>query len=231
MPRPPRKRIWQPVSRRLPPSLMLLAYCTATFGFPLPARSQKEASQPFPCQDHPCGCQSAEQCWRGCCCFTPEQRFAWAAEHHVEPPAYAERPAAEGWRTTPLRSQDEDASTPPEHGACCKQSAGKTSSTPSASKTCCGNEGTVACCQHQKPRSSEKVPPTRPSFSWALGLSAAKCQGMHTLWITTGAALPLPEAVSWNPNLVPVARSLTSEATAFRVALPPLTPPPRPFCS
>ncbi|HJT78443.1 MAG TPA: hypothetical protein VJ739_14665, partial [Gemmataceae bacterium] len=44
--------------------------------------------------DDPCGCQSAEQCWRHCCCYTPEEKLAWAHAHGIEPPAYAERPAA-----------------------------------------------------------------------------------------------------------------------------------------
>jgi len=35
-----------------------------------------------------CGCRSAEQCWRGCCCFTNQQKVAWAKAEGVAPPEY-----------------------------------------------------------------------------------------------------------------------------------------------
>ena len=54
--------------------------------------SRKDTSQPFPCMNNPCGCETAEQCWRGCCCLTAEQRWAWAEAHGIQPPDYAERP-------------------------------------------------------------------------------------------------------------------------------------------
>jgi len=31
--------------------------------------------------NRPCGCASAEQCWRSCCCTTKTERIAWAKEH------------------------------------------------------------------------------------------------------------------------------------------------------
>src|SRR5437763_13121407 len=96
---------WGPLRRRLWAGVTLVAYLLAALGVPLPASTRKETDLPFPCQDHPCGCQTAEQCWSASCCFTPEERWAWAAAHDVTPPAYAERPAG-GWRQTPLREQD-----------------------------------------------------------------------------------------------------------------------------
>ena len=43
----------------------------------------KDLSRPFPCQDRPCGCRSAEQCRKKCCCFSAEQKLAWAKRHSV----------------------------------------------------------------------------------------------------------------------------------------------------
>jgi hypothetical protein len=80
---------------KLSVGLALVSF-TTTIGFPLPATNVKNHSIPFPCQDHACGCQSAEQCWRHCCCFTVEDRWAWAKARGVEPPAYAEKPPADG---------------------------------------------------------------------------------------------------------------------------------------
>src|SRR5215469_4629850 len=94
-----RPRFWRALRYRLGVAGVCLAYLLTALDIPLPASVHKDASQPFPCQNHPCGCQTAEQCWRHCCCFTAEERWAWAREHHVQAPAYAEKPAARGWQT------------------------------------------------------------------------------------------------------------------------------------
>ena len=49
----------------------------------------KDRSRPFPCRDKPCGCVSAEQCFKKCCCHTPAQLLAWARRHDVEPAVLA----------------------------------------------------------------------------------------------------------------------------------------------
>lgn len=36
----------------------------------------------------------ADQCWQGCCCFSHEEKLAWAAEHGIAVPALASQPAA-----------------------------------------------------------------------------------------------------------------------------------------
>jgi hypothetical protein len=87
-----RKLGWQ-LADKISVGLALMSFTVSAVGFPLPATRIKDPSAPFPCQDHACGCRSAEQCWRHCCCFTSAERWAWAKAHHIEPPAYAERPA------------------------------------------------------------------------------------------------------------------------------------------
>ena len=88
-----RKTFWRCLRRRSCAGLALFAYLIAAAGLPLPAApTRKDISQPFPCMHNPCGCETAEQCWRGCCCLTAEQRWAWAEAHGVQPPDYAERP-------------------------------------------------------------------------------------------------------------------------------------------
>lgn len=44
-------------------------------------RVAKVHSVPFPCQNRPCGCRSADSCLSKCCCFTAEQKVAWAQMH------------------------------------------------------------------------------------------------------------------------------------------------------
>jgi len=67
-------------------------YVVLMIGVPLPAvlssADQVAANSPFPCQHHRCGCRDSEQCWRDCCCFSMEEKLAWAQQNNVEPPAY-----------------------------------------------------------------------------------------------------------------------------------------------
>lgn len=76
---------WQ---RRLISLSVLVSVCAALFPLPVgwQSRSVKDLSQPFPCQNRPCGCRSAQQCWKKCCCFTNAQTVAWAKAHQVQPP-------------------------------------------------------------------------------------------------------------------------------------------------
>src|ERR1700747_3399381 len=93
-----RRTFWRNLRKRLTAAVVLLAYLAAlapALGLPIPApAAPKDRSVPFPCMDNPCGCSCAEDCWRHCCCMSPEERWAWAAAHNVTPPDYAERPAA-----------------------------------------------------------------------------------------------------------------------------------------
>jgi len=90
-----RRTVWRCVRRRCLAAAALLAYVAASGGLPVPALGgpRKDLSKPFPCMNSPCGCLCAEDCWRHCCCTTPEERWAWAAANNVTPPDYAERPA------------------------------------------------------------------------------------------------------------------------------------------
>jgi hypothetical protein len=80
----------------------LLGYVVAAVGGPAAAPVFKDASRPFPCQFHACGCQTAEQCWAACCCYSPQEKQAWAAAHHVDVPP-APPPADAGWHEPRLR--------------------------------------------------------------------------------------------------------------------------------
>jgi hypothetical protein len=35
-----------------------------------------------------CGCKTAEQCWRSCCCHSLAERLAWARARGIQPPAF-----------------------------------------------------------------------------------------------------------------------------------------------
>jgi hypothetical protein len=242
---------WRSLRRRLIAGVTLIAYLLATLGLPLPAAAHKPDEQPFPCQDHPCGCRTAEQCWTACCCFTPEQRWAWARERHIDPPAYAEKPAATGWRTTRLRDHEQRETS-------CRQCVApdpNSTQRPVVRKPCCANgQSGPSCCEppHRRPQ-GEQVPahscqtaPDRPggqvttgqapckaqtagkgTVRWGLGLSALRCQGQNTLWATTGAALPPAPPLTWSPYLPAVAWLIPSAESPRVLPSAPLEPPPR----
>ncbi len=195
-----RLRFRRPLARRGCAALSLAAYLLVALGLPLPASARKANDQPFPCQDHPCGCQTAEECWRGCCCFTPAERWAWAREHHVEPPAYAEKPAAEGWCSTPAREQGKQEEAP----------------------ACCGE-----CCRVPRTPETVPAPPVPAKVRWSLGVTAQRCRGLNTLWVSTGVVLPVPASCSWKTCLPPVAWVVLPGSTGSTVGLPPADPPPR----
>jgi hypothetical protein len=67
----------------------LLLVWTGILQFPLPqaAPTAKDLSTPFPCMNRACGCRSADECWRSCCCTTKAERIAFAEKHLGHIPA------------------------------------------------------------------------------------------------------------------------------------------------
>ena len=71
-----------PVRRRLLAWLLVGLHALMASGLPLPVMSPptgtaaarklaaKDRSQPYPCMDSACGCDSAERCFSSCCCHT-----------------------------------------------------------------------------------------------------------------------------------------------------------------
>ena len=222
---------WKTVCRQLPRRLCagvtLLAYLAAVVGLPLPAQAKrKDRSQPYPCMDNPCGCLSAEDCWRGCCCLTPEQRWAWAREHGVTPPPYAERPRTTGWRTTRLRDRAQGKPQAVCQGPCCSGQGRPVSSTTSNRRS--PSDKPRNCCQHKPGQ-----PGTDPSASarggarWALGASALHCRGLSTLWASTGAAVPPAPPAAWSPFLYALGWLPCRHDRPLALSAAPLDPPPR----
>lgn len=67
--------------KRLTAALLLVLLSIACVPIPFsfaPPKTGKESATPFPCQNRPCGCRTAEQCKKKCCCFSTEQKLAWA---------------------------------------------------------------------------------------------------------------------------------------------------------
>jgi hypothetical protein len=195
-----RNKYWRAGICRLPACVALVAYLVAALGVPLPAMARKDTSQPFPCQNNPCGCRTAEECWTHCACYTAEERWAWAREHNVEPPAYAERPADDGWNDAPKREQEEG--NRPAHGRRC------------------------SCCESTDGCEETSPPPSGRETASVIGVAALHCHGLSTLWVAAGAVLP-PPPLAWSPRLTASERIDSEDVFAVRLPSLPLDPPPR----
>lgn len=173
--------------------LTLFSHLMVTFGFPLPSpsRKSKDASRPYPCQSRPCGCLTADECWKGdCCCFTIEDKLTWAEANGVEPPEHV-RPLVESRKSRPA---------PPKKKSCCSEAEPAPEPSVTALPTCCEKKTPAAtCCSETsacedapdaecphcavkaKPNCCEKknapTPDTEPGVRWVVGIFAQKCRG------------------------------------------------------
>jgi hypothetical protein len=221
------KQLWRLHQRRFCVGLMLVAYLLTVSGVFVPASTKKLGGVPFPCQDHECGCQSAEQCWTSCCCFTPAQHLAWAKEHKVEPPAYAFLPEnSNASPTSQLVHEAEEAGHHCDHCA-----AGETPEAPACSHPF-GHEDitglTSLCCQKDSGLEFEKTQ-AKPAtgIRWMLGITVLSCRGSSTMWVTSGSVGPPPLASMWSPAMATTERIRMPELEACPLLTPPPDPPPR----
>jgi hypothetical protein len=170
--------------------LAIAGYGIACFGFPVVRHSEKDLSKPFPCADRPCGCMSADSCWDHCCCFSREQKLAWAVEHGVEVPAWV----------LARKVEPEKASQAVAKCSHCK---------PTPTKSCCAGRA--------KPAQTK----------WVLGMLARKCRGQGSDWLSSGAVLPAPLPIVWQPCIACVGNVFSFDALFVPPKLAPPLPPPR----
>jgi hypothetical protein len=189
------------------------AYLFAALGLPMPAWAPARDGQPFPCHDHSCGCLTAEQCWRNCCCFTPEERFAWAKAHGIEPPAYAAKPKPAGWRAPRLRDRAADGEGA---SACCRKgTADPAAKAGEQSSTCCSGHGERA------DRGCEKRPVRMPA------VSPLRCRGLTAAWSAFAGGVVPPPVPTWRASPPLVAVLPVGHTRPRTVVSAPPTPPPR----
>ncbi|MEQ8854638.1 hypothetical protein [Gimesia sp.] len=192
---------------------VLISIVSSLVPLPLSLSSpvEKDLSTPFPCQNRPCGCQSAKQCWKSCCCFTNREKIVWAKANRVEAPAYVAQAAKKESRETACSS-----------GSCCSEKKQHAADLPVL------NENHPGCCTSAKAvtTQSEKTAASNTDNGPVIGLYAQKCQGQGTFWNSLPwAIVPGLQAEVlvfapdiWNPFY---------SVKAPEKALEPPTPPPR----
>ncbi len=195
--------------------LLLTAYLFTAAGVPLPAGDLAHTSgELFPCSDCACGCASAEQCWRSCCCHSLAERFAWARVHGVRPPEFA---ITEARRTRIdlawlLEPPGVDAKTP-SASCCARQLVADAPACCHSKSDCCGDHHE----QHPSEGKSSRI----------IGWKALSCQGHSSNW---GAAVPtLISTCCGEPDQLQVVEWLGPALSdhADRALEQPAIPPPQ----
>lgn len=194
----------RPTAHRLISLCMVAALLAGIVPLPVGSspRVTKDFSQPFPCQHHACGCRSAEQCWKKCCCFTNQQKLAWAIKHQVKPPAFVV-----------VAAKTEQAGVGQRDRLCCEKTKPK--------PTC-----TSRRCRHD----SNSVPTsdvTETSTDVVIASLAQQCRGESTFWNSLPwTIVPIPVDISIEADPVADAWPLISDVSCG-VSLRPPVPPPR----
>ena len=236
------------MGRKVVTFLVLVCFCAATLPLPVatPEISDKDNSQPYPCQNCPCGCKTAEQCWTSCCCFTPAERFAWAEKNGVTPPSYAQRPAsnentvnradsrsANSLTISVIEETKSTCSTPQK--ACCAKHASKTFSKSQGidfgkPEGCVGTatKSSGSCClTSQASNVGSKALRSSTKRKFALSMFALKCQGKSSAFTLLPWTIlaNIPKVLMFESEFGPAHQLATMDPAA--VYSKPDTPPPK----
>lgn len=165
----------------------------------------KDRSEPFPCQDRPCACRSAAQCRKTCCCFTPQQKMAWAKRRGLNSFDVPQTLA-----TAQSRPISSSASL-----KCCSMAK----STPSSAAI--RKSSQPASCA----ATESDAPPSRSKI--VLSFAAQKCQGVEQ----SLCGLPIfliPPIVALNFGIAQPGERLIPAVVRMKTdSLQPPVPPPR----
>jgi len=192
-------------------AVAMVAFLAAAVGVPLPGPVRKDRSVAFPCMDRSCGCHDAAGCKEHCCCFSNDEKLAWAAEHHVDPEPFADR--------SPLAPQAERRET-------AATSCVRWGLRGLQSRSAHGVSGLrrVSCCSKQPRRSQTS---DRAATKWISIAAYRHCTGMAPLWTLLGAAPPPPSMAAYEFEWIPTGHVAQRNCLLIVTSFSPPTPPPR----
>lgn len=203
---------------------------------PVPSNSrEKDQSEPFPCQNRPCGCRSAEQCWKKCCCFNNSQKIAWAKANSVKVPDYvvaaAEKEKLTSAEVCSLPRNESAGSRRAESSRVCSRCDSKQVNEHSVAcdRGQAGSGGGSKqgkCCQHKSEHVKE-APSRNSSSKWVMAVYSAECQGQGPS-VYCSVVLVIPgsqELAPITPSLIEVC--LIESERMLSASLRPPVPPPK----
>lgn len=209
-----RKTFSQRGARGLISLAVLFAVFAAIVPLPVGSRPEKDRSQPFPCQNRPCGCRSADQCWKKCCCFTNAQKVAWAKANRVKPPEFVV-----------VAADHETSKVTCKAKSCCTPFKSPTAS--HVNNAACAADQDHSDAKNTRGSTSPMARREPPAPTYVIGIMAQHCQGEGWSWNSLPWSI-LPTS-SELPRVIEVliATSIPlSESCPLRTLQPP-EPPPR----
>lgn len=213
--------------RRLLSAFLAAMYAITAAGVPIPTGGiAGNSGELYPCAGHACGCQSAEQCWRSCCCFSLAERMGWAERHGVRPPEFAIAEA---------RSAGMEVAWLGQPGGCCHGRGGdvrvKTcvlaAQPPAMPKAACKNGATPSGCCCCGRHAHETTAATSTHDHRVVGWRALECQGKTSNWLAaTPTWIRVHDAAAQHLILTGWLGPALSDH-AICVSELPATPPPK----
>ena len=213
-------------ARQVLACLLIVSLGGGVAGIPVVEFGSKDRSRPFPCQDNPCGCSSAEECWHHCCCHTNREKVAWAQAHGVTAPSYVVEAA---------QHETEPTEQVCAHHAGCPSCAARLLAAQASQPAACASD---ACPSHSKPSPTDpqspkvarqKDPHAGLRATLVLSDLARQCRGLPKLWTLLSQVLPARVQTAWPPDLAIVGNVGEISLRQSRVALCPPVPPPERF--
>jgi hypothetical protein len=225
--------------------MTLVGHLFVACGLPLPAPSSvgvKDSGRPFPCQDRPCGCLTYDECWKGdCCCFTLEEKLAWADALEIEPPEHV-RPLVEARKIRPAAPEKKPCCPESEYSdhedltalesSCCSSKIAK----PADCSSCCEPTDCTKhhaqecpeCASRSSQERCDKPKPTRPSSRWVVGIFAQRCRSQGPAGLLQLAPTVLPDRTLQKIAVhQPTGYVLNVPIRVTSTSHRPPTPPPR----
>jgi len=189
-------------------------------GIPVPfvidqADAGEGATTPYPCQAHRCGCRSAEQCWKACCCMSDLEKRMWAERNGVALPDYLLSPSpVVAEVSSPAVYQAEPAAR-----SCCRSASSRSPVKPSN----CG-----ACPTEVVANSTTLAATATSNVEWISYLASQRCSGGATdIWAGGPTGLPAGSslvAMRRFDEVRPLVTTIQSTLEAS-FSFPPLRPP------
>ncbi len=214
-----RRSLRRVLLRRSVAAAMLAAYVVVAAGVPMPTGSRSTKSgERYPCEACGCGCDSAEHCWRNCCCHTLAERLAWAEKNGVKPPDYA----LEAAKLAGLDAAGRPLAQKSVHVVASFETKKPTPSCCHAQASCCKSStaNRTCCSSHDKPQ------PKADTANVIVAWRAFACHGQSLNWL---AAVPTLISITpeFTDSVAPIAwLGPHSSEIAAGVATVPTPPPP-----
>ena len=199
--------------RRFVSAVLLAAYVVTAAGVSLPFGAKPQAGgEAFPCAACGCGCGSAEQCWRSCCCHSLAERVAWAREHKVRPPEHAIAAAQVAGLDLSWLGIKSQGKLEAFASSCCSRIATKDL------PTCCQKRAAAACDHQEDSRRGDHI------VAWR----ALACGGQSLNWLAAVPTLIVARPdFSHDLPLVAWLGPAVSETAELLPVIPELPPPER----